>query len=54
MASVQDKQEDYSGKHGRENIIMCNVDDLVLPYATNVPVNTVSTIENNKLEHRLI
>ncbi|KAE8952187.1 hypothetical protein PR001_g33403, partial [Phytophthora rubi] len=54
MAQVQDKQKEYSDRHGRGNLNVFKVGDLVLLDTRNLPLNTVSSVESNKLKHRFI
>ncbi|GMF20661.1 unnamed protein product [Phytophthora lilii] len=44
MANAQDKQQGYSDRHGRGNLNVFNVGDLVLLDTRNLPLNTVSSV----------
>ncbi|KAG3027866.1 hypothetical protein PC120_g5191 [Phytophthora cactorum] len=54
MAIAQDSQKEYSDKHGRGNVNVFKVGDLVLLDTRNRPVDTVSSVGSNKLKHRFI
>ncbi|KAG3113652.1 hypothetical protein PI125_g7154 [Phytophthora idaei] len=54
MAIAQDRQKEYSDKHGRGNVNVFKVGDLVLLDTRNLPLDTVSSVGSNKLKHRFI
>ncbi|KAG3076911.1 hypothetical protein PI125_g21407 [Phytophthora idaei] len=54
MAIAQDRQKEYSDKHGRGNVNVFKVGDLVLLDTRNLPLDTVSLVGSNKLKHRFI
>ncbi|KAG2852205.1 hypothetical protein PC118_g18876 [Phytophthora cactorum] len=54
MAIAQDRQKEYSDKHGRGNVNLFKVGDLVLLDTRNLPLDTVSSVGSNKLKHRFI
>ncbi|KAG2759213.1 hypothetical protein Pcac1_g28735 [Phytophthora cactorum] len=54
MAIAQDRQKEYSGKHGRGNVNVFKVGDLVLLDTRNLPLDTVISVGSNKLKHRFI
>ncbi|KAG4043562.1 hypothetical protein PC123_g20968 [Phytophthora cactorum] len=54
MAITQDRQKEYSDKHGRGNVNVFKVGDLVLLDTRNLPLATVSSVGSNKLKHRFI
>ncbi|KAG4040702.1 hypothetical protein PC123_g23762 [Phytophthora cactorum] len=54
MAIAQDRQKEYSDKHGRGNVNVFKVGDLVLLDTRNLPLATVSSVGSNKLKHRFI
>ncbi|OWZ12802.1 LOW QUALITY PROTEIN: Pol Polyprotein [Phytophthora megakarya] len=54
MALAQDKQKEYSDQHGRGNLNVFNVGDLVLLDTRNLPLNTVSSMVSNKLKYSFI
>ncbi|KAG3242387.1 hypothetical protein PI124_g12787 [Phytophthora idaei] len=54
MAIVQDRQKEYSDKHGRGNVNVFKVGDLVLLDTRNLPLDTVSSVRSNTLKHRFI
>ncbi|ETO99580.1 hypothetical protein F441_23004 [Phytophthora nicotianae CJ01A1] len=54
MAAAQDRQKEYSDKHGRGNLNVFNVGELVLLDTRNLPLDTVSSVGSNKLKHRFI
>ncbi|KAG2874742.1 hypothetical protein PC118_g24200 [Phytophthora cactorum] len=54
MAIAQDRQKEYSDKHGRGNVNVFKVGDFVLLDTRNLPLATVSSVGSNKLKHRFI
>ncbi|KAG3141164.1 hypothetical protein PC128_g25029 [Phytophthora cactorum] len=54
VAIAQDRQKEYSDKHGRGNVIVFKVGDLVLLDTRNLPLDTVSSVGSNKLKHSFI
>ncbi|KAG3054398.1 hypothetical protein PC121_g16320 [Phytophthora cactorum] len=54
MEISQDRQKEYSDIHGRGNINVFKVGDLVLLDTRNLPLDTVSSVGSNKLKHRFI
>ncbi|KAG3146244.1 hypothetical protein PC128_g24046 [Phytophthora cactorum] len=54
MTIAQDRQKEYSDKHGRGNVNVFKVGDLVLLDTRNLPLDTVSSVGSNKLKHRFI
>ncbi|KAG3236498.1 hypothetical protein PI124_g18494 [Phytophthora idaei] len=54
MAIVQDRQNEYSDKHGRGNVNVFKVGDLVPLDTRNLPLDTVSSVGSNTLKHRCI
>ncbi|KAG3068607.1 hypothetical protein PC122_g16884 [Phytophthora cactorum] len=54
MAIAQDRQKEYSNKHGRGNVNVFKVGDLVLLDTRSLPLDTVSSVGSNKLKHRFI
>ncbi|KAG3081621.1 hypothetical protein PC122_g11233 [Phytophthora cactorum] len=54
MAITQDRQKEYSDKHGRGNANVFKVGDLVLLDTRNLPLATVNSVGSNKLKHRFI
>ncbi|OWZ18626.1 Pol Polyprotein [Phytophthora megakarya] len=54
MANAQDKQNEYSDKHGRGNFNVFNAGELVFLDTRNLPLNTVSSTGSNKLKHRFV
>ncbi|KAG2894140.1 hypothetical protein PC114_g16024 [Phytophthora cactorum] len=54
MVIAQDRQKEYSDKHGRGNVNVFKVGDLVLLDTRNLPLATVSSVGSNKLKHRFI
>ncbi|KAG3130495.1 hypothetical protein PI126_g20476 [Phytophthora idaei] len=54
MAIAQDRQKEYSDKHGRGNVNVFKVGDLTLLDTRNLPLATVSSVGSNKLKHRFI
>ncbi|KAG3052553.1 hypothetical protein PI125_g26135 [Phytophthora idaei] len=54
LAIAQDRQKEYSDKHGRGNVNVFKVGDLVLLDTRNLPLATASSVGSNKLKHRFI
>ncbi|KAG3011223.1 hypothetical protein PC120_g14574 [Phytophthora cactorum] len=54
VAIAQDRQKEYSDKHGRGNVNVFKVGDLVLLDTRNLPLATVSSVGSNKQKHRFI
>ncbi|ETO81269.1 hypothetical protein F444_04393 [Phytophthora nicotianae P1976] len=54
MAAAQDRQKEYSDKHGRGNLNVFKVGEFVLLDTRNLPLDTVSSVDSNKLKHRFI
>ncbi|ETP37524.1 hypothetical protein F442_14668 [Phytophthora nicotianae P10297] len=54
MAASHDRQKEHSDKHGRGNLNVFNVGELVLLDTRNLPLDTVSSVGSNKLKHRFI
>ncbi|KAG2914048.1 hypothetical protein PC114_g8328 [Phytophthora cactorum] len=54
MAIAQDRQKKYSDKHGRGDVNVFKVGDLVLLDTRSLPLDTVSSVGSNKLKHRFI
>ncbi|POM65093.1 Pol protein [Phytophthora palmivora] len=54
MALAQDKQKEYSDKRSRGNLNVFRKGDLVLLDTKNLPLKVVSSVESNKLKHRVI
>ncbi|KAG3130302.1 hypothetical protein PI126_g20575 [Phytophthora idaei] len=54
MAIAQDRQKEYSDKHGRGNANVFKVGDLALLDTRNLPLATVSSVGSNKPKHRSI
>ncbi|POM74574.1 Pol protein, partial [Phytophthora palmivora] len=54
MAHAQDRQKEYSDKHGRGNLNVFRKGYLVLLDTKNLPLKVVSFVESNKLKYRFI
>ncbi|POM59776.1 Pol protein [Phytophthora palmivora] len=54
MALAQDKQKEYSDTKSRGNLNVFRNGDLVLLDTKNLPLKMVSSVESNKLNHRII
>ncbi|KAG2873721.1 hypothetical protein PC117_g27746 [Phytophthora cactorum] len=54
MAIAHDRQKEYSDQHGRGNVNVFKVGDLVLLDTRNLPLATVRSVGSNKLKHRFI